>query len=234
MDSSIVVAERSKAYKHQSLTLLKNHFNGISVAAIRATLKQHEFNFTRAYHSLELLKTTNNISPSHPFLASTKTNFIQRPRPVVQIPRSTDRDLIAEIEAIDELNVKENRPVAKTIDLTADDEEDDKKAPASVEALIECECCFGDYPFDEMCSCDEGEHLFCCDCVRSYVREQVFGNDNSKLNCMSAEGCQAGISILFIEKAITDPKEQERVHEHMFHSNINSASMNDLWYVQLA
>lgn len=57
--------------------------------------------------------------------------------------------------------------------------------------LIGCNCCFSEFPFEELESCSEG-HLFCSNCVNQFVNEAVFGQGSLRgqsIKCVSVEGC---------------------------------------------
>lgn len=58
--------------------------------------------------------------------------------------------------------------------------------------LMECACCFGDYPFDNMTHCNE-LHFFCLDCARRNAENEV-GNGRHKLACMDGSGCRSEFS----------------------------------------
>lgn len=55
--------------------------------------------------------------------------------------------------------------------------------------LIECGCCFGEYPFNSMTHCND-LHFFCLDCARRNAETEV-GNGRHKLSCMDGSGCKA-------------------------------------------
>lgn len=58
--------------------------------------------------------------------------------------------------------------------------------------LIECGCCFGEYPFDSMTHCNE-THFFCLDCARRNAENEV-GNGRHRLACMDGSGCKSEFS----------------------------------------
>ena len=69
-------------------------------------------------------------------------------------------------------------------------------------SAVDCGCCFDQFVFDEMLQCRDG-HLFCRDCLSSYVENQVFANGNFGVNtktkepnlelvCFHGDGCAAG------------------------------------------
>jgi TRIAD3 protein (E3 ubiquitin-protein ligase RNF216) len=53
-------------------------------------------------------------------------------------------------------------------------------------SMIECTCCYCEYPFDSFVQCSEG-HLLCKHCLKSYVENTVFGNGQSAIKCLNVE-----------------------------------------------
>jgi len=57
------------------------------------------------------------------------------------------------------------------------------------DAMMECQCCFSDVPFNNMTHCIE-LHFFCLDCARRNAETEL-GNSRHKLVCMDGSGCKA-------------------------------------------
>lgn len=120
----------SKAYKRESLELLKYIFPNISVVAIRAT--HQEFRFPQAFEALSTIardqpRGQQNALP--PYLNGPR--HMKRPR------RSTDPELLAEIDTIPQMNTKENRVPPLWRKMKMERKKQPQKKSASVNAALE-------------------------------------------------------------------------------------------------
>ncbi|KAK6517194.1 hypothetical protein TWF506_007067 [Arthrobotrys conoides] len=89
-------------------------------------------------------------------------------------------------------------------------------------ALLECECCFGDYTFESMVACCYG-HLFCHNCVFNAAKEGVYGQTTSlmrekgTLRCLSSVAdppCDRHVPLDLVSQAL--PAEILRAMEDKF------------------
>jgi len=51
---------------------------------------------------------------------------------------------------------------------------------------IECQCCFGEFLFEDLVQCMEG-HLFCRGCIQAYAQSAISGEGKSTLTCIAGE-----------------------------------------------
>ena len=96
-------------------------------------------------------------------------------------------------------------------------------------AQLECNCCFVEYPFEEMVSCRSAGHLFCKTCLQKHTEQRVFGlgnlgvvakkndgnNNKASTNnassnkaleilCMHSSGCTSGFHEGQLRKALSE------------------------------
>lgn len=80
-------------------------------------------------------------------------------------------------------------------------------------SAVECSCCFERVPIYDMVACRDEGHLFCSNCLKIYVENQIFGNGNLgvsretkelelELKCFHGDDCSSGFDEAFLEKAL--------------------------------
>ena len=227
----------ANGYNKEAMIILRNSFPLISVDAIRRTYESSRNSFTAAFRTLSSIqdsiheqnderKRRKRILELAPFLKDVKRIDLKSERKA-QAHRPNNPTLTAELDAIPEMNTKENRPIQA--ESGRDDESHEiKKAPP--ESSCVCACCFDDEcRFETMCHCTEG-HLVCSDCLRHYVEEQIDGKGVGHLQCMGMESgeCTATYTSNQLDKAFS-PKSRQKVDEKMFRFHFNQVEMDDSW-----
>lgn len=100
-----------------------------------------------------------------------------------------------------DVQIQEDNKVAKMLN---------EEEHASCNALIECQCCFGDYAWEEIVCCQDG-HFICHTCVTSSVKEGLYGQgkhfklDLCTITCLSSTAvpaCQSYIPNELLKQAL--------------------------------
>jgi hypothetical protein len=158
--------------------------------------------------------------------------FVRRPLPTLTDPILKDEVQHAQhqfetwMEAMDE---KQKRQEAR------------KRSELSGNGM-ECGCCFGKVPIEEMVACRNEGHLFCTDCIQRYADTQIFSNgslgvikatrkQSCELLCCDASGCQSGFYEEHLQRTL-NVKTLERYTELQFRASIEAAGLSEeIWYV---
>ncbi|KAJ3287495.1 hypothetical protein HK104_008555 [Borealophlyctis nickersoniae] len=123
------------------------------------------------------------------------------PRKPASSPSMFDLDLLRDVDALSQQKRDESThrdlQLARTLNAAEYEE---------TEQSITCLCCFGDYPFEDLCQCPNA-HLFCKGCVTRVVEEGLFGQGRlrgQEVPCMSSEGCEATFSSRELERILPE------------------------------
>lgn len=89
---------------------------------------------------------------------------------------------------------------------------------AAAEELLECQCCYGDYAWEDIAACSDG-HFFCHACLVRSVQEGIYGQgrnlvgDKCSVQCLSSSAqppCEATVPLDVLESVLPPD-----VHQHL-------------------
>jgi len=160
------------------------------------------------------------IPPPHGFTAT-----LRRSRRNYRPAEATDTVLLDEVRYASDKLAERAEVVRMAAERQRIHDESEKAG-----TTLECQCCYGDYAFEELVACRDEGHLFCMDCVRRYAEERVFGlgdlgggggkkksdgdskPDSNELLCMHPDGCRSGFQYDLLKKALP-PKVMQKYDE---------------------
>ena len=218
----------SSGYKSQSKNLLENLFPGISCAAIRAVLKHVNLEFIDAFYILTGIQDAHDNGDVNantiPQIPSKIKVFLKRDR-VKKEFLIVDAFLLQEIQRVPELSGgKENQPPNVAEETT------EAKGKEDNAALVECGCCYGDYPPEEMkeCSANAG-HAVCKGCIHRYVSEQLDGNNSIDFKCIIDDQCRNRYDQALVLDQVLSPGLKRRTNDAIFRSVVEQAGVQGVW-----
>lgn len=226
-----ILRPKGQGYKKQSKILLENTFPRISCAAINAVLKHVDFEFTDAFHILHGIQVAHenddDANNAFPRMPSNIKVVLKGPR-VKKKFRIQEASLLKEVQVIPALNeTKENEPPR-----VVDEEATEAKAKEDDAALVECGCCYGDYPPEDMkeCSANVG-HAVCKGCIYRYVSEQLDGNNCINFQCIINDQCRHRYDQSSVLDQVLSPGLKRRTNDAIFRSAVEQAGVEGVWYV---
>jgi TRIAD3 protein (E3 ubiquitin-protein ligase RNF216) len=104
-------------------------------------------------------------------------------------------ELLNELKAARKLKKKADKKLEAERQHELEEEQNVLRAEAEG-TMLECGCCFSDYPLNRMIHCNSETvlHWFCRNCAKQNAETEV-GNSKYELKCMSVDGCTAGFSL---------------------------------------
>lgn len=210
---------------HVRRNILSGEFLFTPMTFIDATLENTRHHLFPSYRILEEAERTWSIvrPPYNKIKKPRAVNFCWTPEKVqatLETGTATQDTVLAlrELQIARKLRLKahEKRQAERQAELA---EEMNVKKAVDEGSMLECGCCFSEYPQNRMVHCDNQStlHWFCRGCARQTAENEI-GNSKYKIGCMSMDGCTAGFSVsmksqFLDEKALValDRNEQEEM-----------------------
>ncbi|KAK9460897.1 uncharacterized protein V1516DRAFT_674437 [Lipomyces oligophaga] len=197
---------RSQEYRSATARLLAGHFKPVlHISTVENVLAQNNSSFVQSLPVLEQIATERANRRSI-------LRFFMRGRPYVPLDISAMvaartstgcAELDNEIAELDRPRQRELLILDESIARESNEEE-----YAKTGQLMECECCFGEYAWEDLACCSE-VHFFCRNCLTSVVKEGLFGHGylrgKATVSCISAVAspqCKASIPVPVLRTAL--------------------------------
>ncbi|GMH54822.1 hypothetical protein TrST_g3687 [Triparma strigata] len=232
----------SPSYRSDSLKRLLNDFSFLAVTGMSEVFEKYKFHY---YHMHEGVcsAVSGPLDSEGKVLGEALTGKVnkegkrrlkemglqclRRPRRRKAHPEESFTDLVL----MEEVEFVEERLKEKQVDMDAVISIKLARARAEERGeLMECECCYDDVCFEEMCQCTGG-HLFCLECLRRFAEEKLFGQQSTVLGCMAqnedGNKCEGTFTDSQLERALPK-KVMRKLQEAIYEKAVEDAKMDDI------
>ena len=232
---------RSEGYMDAARMLAAHEFRGLTKSTVTAVLAESNYSYLDARRTLVNLSSKSWRSTLQSLFTRRKPSYAAEAEnhplvvwrstgqgSIVPTIRTTgnpelDRELYDMLVRPLKEQAKQDREAADrqmAVDMNA-------KEADEAGATHECACCFVDYTFEEFTSCSSEGHMVCFRCVRSTLKEALFGQgwqssvnaETGTLKCLAVEGggCAGHISSEYLNQAFADDKSGAEILQRLDH-----------------
>lgn len=174
---------------------------------IRAVCLEHNFDYEPTKETLtRVFAKTSQFRKWLGFFHRESKEYAEKQ--LLEHPSSDCQELDEEIAAIEGRRLKEERAIQIQNDIILAQRINEEEYTEADE-MVECGCCFGEYTWEDMVSCNDG-HLVCRNCVTHTAEECAFGQGNNSyeprgLRCIAAttEKCESVIPTRTLERILS-------------------------------
>jgi hypothetical protein len=175
-------------------------FRGLPKSTVRAVMAEHNFCYIRSRETLSGIASKSwRFSFSNFFRRST------RPLPSEDVVATGCKELDEELFALTRPKRQQQAEADRAVAVKLNEEQ-----YADAHELFECQCCFGDYAWEEIAACSDG-HFFCHACLVRSVQEGIYGqgrnlvDDKFSVKCLSSSAhppCGATVPLDVLESVL--------------------------------
>ncbi|RPA92125.1 hypothetical protein L873DRAFT_1831224 [Choiromyces venosus 120613-1] len=170
---------RSEAYIVAAKNVLYKEFKGLAHSTIKAVMAENNFDYARSRLTLmDIAGKSWRFSVTN-FFRGARSVIPSEPTVTATGCKELDAELFALGKPTRDRQVDEDLKIAKLLN---------EAEHAAASELVECECCFGDYPWTEIASCSDG-HFFCHQCLLRSVQEGLYGQGRNLLGEVCSIRC---------------------------------------------
>ena len=204
-----------------------NEFQGLAKSTVRNIISEHNGDYTRCRETL-IFVASRSWRFSLTAWLSRKRKPASRPHNIDITQSSTgcvrlDEEIYALGRPDRDAQSSRDRLLAKSIN-------EDEYSQAR--ALLECECCFGDFTWEDITVCTDG-HFFCHGCLDRSVKEALYGQggclfrEKGSVHCISSvasPACHGFVTSALLSQAL--PSETfDKLEERLARDQLQSSGL---------
>lgn len=242
---------KTAAYKNQAKIILENEFATMSCAAIGAAFEHVDYDFPKAFQLLNRIQSTKTETKGNNVMTHVRRVFPQMPHRVKRVFIKTERAkkqlavtepaLVRDcrevyIDGNDSYDIPGSDatdnlpPEILVVDSFDEANVDEKAVDTEANGLVECRCCYGDYPPQDIqeCGAHRGHHV-CKGCIYRYVSEQVDGNNTTNFRCIIDEKCGSSYHHVTVLEKVLSPELKRRTNDAIYRDQVTQAGVEGQW-----